>query len=128
MNLTRLYAFIALIAAATLATTSCGSAKKPVPLVSQAQSSPPGLKPDSPTKIEARASAETKAPSAVAESPASGPSDEVGSLIEQVEKLYKVGQDNYHAGHLEAAKQSFDDAFNLLLGSNLDVTGDERLQ
>jgi membrane-bound lytic murein transglycosylase D len=52
----------------------------------------------------------------------------VGALIEQVEKLYKVGQDNYHAGHLEAAKQNFDDAFNLLLGSNLDVSTDERLQ
>jgi len=65
---------------------------------------------------------------APAQTSAPGPANEVGALIEQVEKLYKIGQDNYHAGHLEAAKQNFDDAFNLLLGSNLDVTTDERLQ
>jgi membrane-bound lytic murein transglycosylase D len=130
MKVTRLYAFIALLGAATLATTSCGSAQRPTPLLSKAQSTPPGLKPSIQAKADPPAVvAEAKpADPAPAQTTAPGPNDEVGALIEQVEKLYKIGQDNYHAGHLEAAKQNFDDAFNLLLGSNLDVSTDERLQ
>jgi membrane-bound lytic murein transglycosylase D len=52
----------------------------------------------------------------------------VNELIAQVEKEYRAGQENYAAGHLEAAKQNFDRAFNLLLGSNLDIRSDDRLQ
>src|SRR5271157_4189645 len=40
--------------------------------------------------------------------------DPVGDLIARVEKEYQSGQDNYRAGHLEAAKQNFDSAFNQL--------------
>ena len=54
--------------------------------------------------------------------------DPAGELILRVEKEYEAGQENYRAGHLEAAKQSFDSAFNLLLGSGLDVSSDDRLQ
>src|ERR1700756_1341604 len=52
----------------------------------------------------------------------------VNEVIAQVEKEYRAGQENYNAGHLEAAKQNFDRAFNLLLGSNLDIRSDDRLQ
>ena len=52
----------------------------------------------------------------------------MAELIASVEREYKIGQDNYHAGHLEAAKENFDRAFNLLLESSLDVRSDERLQ
>ena len=55
-------------------------------------------------------------------------SDPVADLIARVEKLYKSGEDNYRAGHLEAAKQNFDAAFNALLGSGLDLKSDDRLQ
>src|SRR5579871_3764708 len=54
--------------------------------------------------------------------------DPAEALIAQVEKLYAAGQANYQAGHLEAAKASFDQAFNTLLSSNLEVRGDERLE
>ncbi len=54
--------------------------------------------------------------------------DPAAELIAQVEKEYQAGEDNYNAGHLEAAKQSFDRAFNLLLSSPLDIRGDDRLQ
>ncbi len=54
--------------------------------------------------------------------------DPVGNVIAQVERQYKAGQDDYSAGHLEAAKQSFDSAFNLLLGSGFDFQSDDRLQ
>jgi membrane-bound lytic murein transglycosylase D len=56
------------------------------------------------------------------------PPDLVADLIAQVEKDYQAGQANYQAGHLEAAKENFDRAFNLLLESPFDVESDERLQ
>jgi membrane-bound lytic murein transglycosylase D len=55
-------------------------------------------------------------------------SDPIDDLIAQVEKEYNAGQENYRAGHLEAAKQNFDAAFNLLLGSGFDRQSDERLE
>ena len=60
--------------------------------------------------------------------------DPVADLIARVEKEYQAGQDNYQAGHLEAAKQNFDSAFNLLLGSGYDLrssnsaNSDDRLE
>jgi membrane-bound lytic murein transglycosylase D len=54
--------------------------------------------------------------------------DPVASLIASVEKEYQSGQDNYQAGHLEAAKQNFDSAFNQLLGSGFDLKSDDRLE
>jgi membrane-bound lytic murein transglycosylase D len=52
----------------------------------------------------------------------------VDALIAQAEKQYAAGQANYQAGHLEAAKANFDQAFNTLLGSNLDVRSNEQLE
>src|SRR5271154_678430 len=75
-----------------------------------------------------------KATSAAAEPQAKAPvpqalqADPVASLIASVEKEYQTGQDNYNAGHLEAAKQNFDSAFNQLLGSGIDLHSDDRLE
>ena len=70
--------------------------------------------------------------SAEASSKAQGPQafqvDPVADLIAGVEKQYQSGQDNYHAGHLEAAKQNFDAAFDQLLGSGFDLRSDDRLE
>ena len=60
--------------------------------------------------------------------PLSRANDPAEALIEQVERLYAAGQTNYQAGHLEAAKANFDQAFNTLLSSNLDIRNDDRLQ
>ncbi len=54
--------------------------------------------------------------------------DPAADLIARVEKEYQAGQDNYQAGHLEAAKQNFDSAFNQLLGSGFDLHSDGRLE
>jgi membrane-bound lytic murein transglycosylase D len=54
--------------------------------------------------------------------------DPVADLIARVEKEYLAGQENYGAGHLEAAKQNFDAAFNLLLESGSDLQSDDRLE
>ncbi len=70
-------------------------------------------------------------PTAAAAEPQSKPQvpqalevDPIGDLIARVEKEYQAGQDNYRAGHLEAAKQNFDSAFNQLLGSGFDLGSD----
>ncbi len=54
--------------------------------------------------------------------------DPVDALIALAEKQYAAGQANYQAGHLEAAKANFDQAFNTLLSSNLDVRNNEQLE
>jgi len=52
----------------------------------------------------------------------------VADLVVRVEQEYQEGLINYRAGKTEAAKQNFDNAFNTLLESNLDVRSDDRLQ
>jgi len=59
---------------------------------------------------------------------AAPPVDQVETLIAQAEKEYKAGQENYSAGHLEAAKQNFDRAVTLLLEGPVPVRSDRRLQ
>jgi len=54
--------------------------------------------------------------------------DPVGDLVASVEKEYQEGLANYKAGQIDAAKQSFDRAFNALLESQLDIRSDDRLQ
>ncbi len=54
--------------------------------------------------------------------------DPVATLIEQVEREYQKGQANYKAGHLEAAKANFDQAFDMLLKGRTGVQDDDRLQ
>jgi membrane-bound lytic murein transglycosylase D len=54
--------------------------------------------------------------------------DPVEALIAKVEREYQAGQANYNAGHLEAAKQNFDNAFNILLEGPPAVASDDRLQ
>jgi membrane-bound lytic murein transglycosylase D len=54
--------------------------------------------------------------------------DPVAALIEQVEKEYQKGQANYQAGHLEAAKDNFDEAFDMLVKGKVAVHDDDRLQ
>ncbi len=54
--------------------------------------------------------------------------DPADALIALVEKQYAAGEANYRAGHLDAAKQDFDQAFNTMLSSNLDLHSNERLE
>ncbi|HET8668679.1 MAG TPA: LysM peptidoglycan-binding domain-containing protein, partial [Terriglobales bacterium] len=54
--------------------------------------------------------------------------DPVEALIAKVEREYQTGQSNYNAGHLEAAKENFDQAFNILLQGPPEVKSDERLE
>src|ERR1700742_2348401 len=48
-------------------------------------------------------------------------------LIARVEEKFASGQQNYKAGHLEAARKDFDEALDLMLESGRDLNSDPRL-
>ena len=48
-------------------------------------------------------------------------------LIQQVEAKFASGEQNYKAGHLDAARHDFDSAVDWLLGSGYDLTSDPKL-
>jgi len=109
---------------AAMVGTACQTAQRPTALLPARQATAPSL-----------AAAPQPRPQPVAEPQASTPSarpavnpDAVAELIAKAEKEYQSGEDNYKAGHLEAAKQNFDQAFNLLLESSIDLHSDDRLQ
>ena len=76
-------------------------------------------------KSTPQAPSKTTAQDATKPAPKPDPAD---AVIAQAEKEYTAGQANYQAGHLEAARANFDQAFNTLLSSNLDVRNDDRLE
>src|ERR671925_48345 len=113
-------------AAAILTTASCSPAK-PSALLPPTQATAPALTKTSSAHVPA---AQLKPAQVVEPAPEKSQSsnDAVAELIAQVEKEYQAGQANYQAGHLEAAKQNFDNAFNLLLSGPVEISADERLQ
>ncbi|MGA8154189.1 MAG: transglycosylase SLT domain-containing protein [Terriglobales bacterium] len=115
---------IALAVAAALGETACQTAQRPAALLPSRQATAPMLASTPPPqpKPDSDAQASTSKPQPVANP------DMVAELIAKAEHEYQTGEDNYKAGHLEAAKQNFDQAFNLLLESSLDLHSDERLQ
>ncbi|HSY64561.1 MAG TPA: transglycosylase SLT domain-containing protein [Terriglobales bacterium] len=122
MRIQRLYFLIA--ALVLVSGNACQTAQRPAALVPSVKSSAPSMNGDSST---AQSNAQAKAVPA-SQNQTEAKTDPVAELIAQVEKEYKLGEENYKAGHLEAAKENFDRGFNLLLSSSLDVRTDERLQ
>src|SRR6266852_4685965 len=128
---------LAIVFAAALAATtiSCQSAQKQTfipPPQAQAPALPAASKaPERPA--QAQAQPKTVKP-AVEPQPKATPAaqltkpDPVADLIAKVEKEYQAGEANHQAGHLDAAKQNFDTAANLLLNSGFDLRSDERLE
>jgi membrane-bound lytic murein transglycosylase D len=120
--------YLAIILAAPLAATlACQSAQKSA----QKTSFMPPAQSQAPALIAANHPPDPHQQKPAAAEPQSKPQvpqalevDPVGDLIARVEKEYQSGQDNYRAGHLEAAKQNFDAAFNQLLGSGFDLRPD----
>ena len=123
MRIRKLYLLIAPSAALVLGSIACQTAQRPATLL------PPGTATAPPMVATPapQAAADAKTAPAV-QTPVQLKTDPVTDLIAQVEKEYQLGQDNYKAGHLEAAKENFDKAFDLLLESSLDVRSDARLQ
>jgi membrane-bound lytic murein transglycosylase D len=121
--------FVSVALSATLAATlACQSAEK-TSFMPPAQAQAPALvaasKPLDPAQQKPAAAAPAKPQS---KPQPSASVDPVADLIASVEKEYQSGQANYQTGHLEAAKQNFDSAFNLLLGSGFDLHSDDRLE
>jgi peptidoglycan lytic transglycosylase D len=111
------------------ATVACQSAQKQTFLPPSKAQAPALTTVSSPAHaFQAKQTAAAPEPQAARPVPQALQADPVGDLIAKVEKEYQAGQENYRAGHLEAAKQNFDSAFNLLLGSGLDVHSDDRLE
>ena len=108
------------VAAAPASAKSAGSAS--------AAAEPQNAKSDTSQKVASPAPAQSSAPASATAPSAAVSSDPVGDLVARVEKEYQAGVVNYQAGNTDAAKQNFDTAFNALLGSNLDVRSDDRLQ
>ena len=54
--------------------------------------------------------------------------DPVPGLIKLVEAEYAKGETNYRTGHLEAARENFDRAFDILLTAPVEVHSDDRLE
>jgi membrane-bound lytic murein transglycosylase D len=54
--------------------------------------------------------------------------DPVPGIIAEAEKAYAAGQADYKAGHLDAAKQDFNHAVDILMQGPVDVKSDDRLQ
>jgi membrane-bound lytic murein transglycosylase D len=114
--------------AALAGSIACQSAQKQT-FLPPAQAQAPAIveatkPPDTPPAKAATTAAE---PQPKPPTPPALPADPVADLIARVEKEYQAGQDNYHAGNLESAKQNFDAAVNLLLDVNADLRSDERL-
>jgi membrane-bound lytic murein transglycosylase D len=138
MQFVKLYVRTAVLATLALAICSCSPEKKPVSLLPPGTA--PALRPAPPAPAPAPVAKSQTVPAHPEEAPAQEPAsaaaqasapsapDPVGDLITRVEKQYQTGLANYQAGKADDAKQNFDDAFNTLLGSNLDVRSDERLQ
>jgi membrane-bound lytic murein transglycosylase D len=145
MRVAKLQVRIALLAALALSASACQTAQKPASLlparsapaltstapVAAAQQSP--AKPQASTSEQKRVPEEAAAETQTQASPTQAPSptsssDPVGDLISRVEKDFQAGLDAYKAGQTDAARQDFDQAFNALLESNLDVRSDERLE
>jgi len=125
MGIDRLKLCTTVSAFAVLGCMGCQTAQRPAPLLPSKQGNAPPLSSTAPA-----VSAPTPEPKA---SPATKlevepKPDPVADLIGQVENEYQAGEENYQADHLEAAKQSFDRAFNLLLESPVEIRSDERLQ
>jgi membrane-bound lytic murein transglycosylase D len=122
MRIGKLYLLIAALTALAWGSTACQSAQHSATLLPSGAATAPLL-----TQATAPPPPPAKPAAAPQTQPAPRP-DLAADLVAQVEKEYQTGQDNYKAGHLDAAKDNFDRAFNLLLGSSLDIRSDPRFQ
>jgi len=128
MRLRKLYVSIAPLIA-LLATCACHSAQHPVAAVPAKQATAPARTasvPATPSTTQDPKENQSAAPPEIS-TPAPS-ADPAADLIARVEKEYLAGEENYKAGHLEAARQNFDRAFDTLLSSNLQINSDPRLE
>jgi membrane-bound lytic murein transglycosylase D len=115
-------AILPTILISSLLLASCEPDKKAASTLPAKQATAP---PPSAPSPETQTTAKPPAPRAAAPQPST---ETVQQLIAHAETEYARGKANYAAGHMEAAKDNFDSAFNLLLRGPVGVQKDERLQ
>ncbi|HZR28413.1 MAG TPA: LysM peptidoglycan-binding domain-containing protein [Terriglobales bacterium] len=107
-----------ILGALALITTSCDTGEK-----HSAKAAPP------PQAMAPTITAPAPVPAPKIQEPPPAPKpDPVDAMVAAAEKEYQAGQANYAAGHLDAAKQNFDRAFDQLTQGPVDVKSDSRLQ
>jgi membrane-bound lytic murein transglycosylase D len=140
MRVTQLQAKVAALAGLVFIGSSCQTAQKPAALLPSsappaltAQKSAPAISgthsPAQPSlSVQEQEPAQAQSAESETKSLAAPIGDPVGDLVAKVEKEYQAGLANYQAGRTDEAKENFDNAFNALLESNLDIRSDDRLQ
>ncbi len=78
-----------------------------------------------PVSLSKTTAQQTPAP---AQTPQPEKPDPVPEMIAQAEKAYAAGQDDAKAGHLDAAKEDFNHAVDILMQGPVDIKSDDRLQ
>ena len=121
MGIKKAYRLVVPLCAGML-TTACQSNQRPAPLLPARQANAPAMTMAAIPKVA------VETPKPVQAAQPEPKADPVAELISRVESEYSLGQQNYKTGHLEAAKENFDKAFDLLLGSPLEIRSDDRLQ
>lgn len=124
----RLRALLGLSAAVTLVACATAEKQKPVaqaPAAALAPKPAPPAPAQPPTAAAPTHPAQTRAEPPHPAPPA--PADPVSQLIDEAEKLYAAGLEDYRAGDLDKAAAKFNEAVSLLLTSKFDVDGNERL-
>ena len=92
----------------------------------QAPASPDPVKPH-PVRLAQGAPGKKPKESVQAEQKAPS-TDPLEATIAEAEKAYNSGESNYKAGHLDAAKQDFNHAVDILMQGPVDIRDDDRLQ
>lgn len=113
------------LSAALLVLTSCESkdTKKIAKPVPQALAPAPQPTPETPAQPSVADQAQKTQQQTQPQKP-----DPVAETIAEAEKAYQAGLGDYKAGHLDAAKQEFNHAVDLLMQGPVDVKADDRLQ
>jgi len=126
MRFSKTYLSIAPLLAWLLLGTACQSGR-PARFLPPAQATAPELKPvGAPAPALPAPTVETK--EVEAEVKLVSKADPVADLVARVDKQYQAGQVDFKAGRLEAAKQNFDHALDILAKSGMDMKSDPRLQ
>jgi membrane-bound lytic murein transglycosylase D len=114
------------LSAALLLLVSCESkdSKKIATPAPQALAPPP-QSPAAPTSTPAPPATAPQSPQPQAESQKP---DAIEDTIAEAERSYASGLEDYKAGHLDAAKQDFNHAVDILMQAPVDVKADDRLQ
>jgi membrane-bound lytic murein transglycosylase D len=121
--------FAVALGASALMVASCGgnAAKKTAQPMPQAVA-PVAQQPSAAEASPAESQSAQPLPQQTTEEAKPQTTDPAAATIAEAEKAYNSGLDDYKAGHLDAAKQDFNHAVDVLMQGPVDIKSDDRLQ